>query len=162
MVDLYLSLNADDKDGNMHVYLLEAAFHYFNERFRTKLKVNYNYKAEECVDETVEVVSILRAIAEKKKLLAQKATYAVFTNEPALMLLTRRRKGNSSQLKCPKEHGMICYCGPQLKFRKRFFGSNIYAIFAIEEKVECFICGMTVDAAIMLTHLGKHCNPIHP
>lgn len=61
MVDLWLSINMVENDDDMHVYLLEAAISYFNNYYKTNLRVNYNYKDHDSGDG--EVNRILNAVA---------------------------------------------------------------------------------------------------
>lgn len=160
MIDLYLSVSSDDKDENLHVYLLEAANNYFNNCFKTNLKVNFNYKAQE--SDNAEVKRILDALAIERKISLKKPRVAVFQITPIMKVLTTRRIGSSRDLMCPKEHGIPCYCPPQRKFRTRFYGSNIYALFAVEKKVKCFVCDSEMDTGNLQDHFQKNCVVFNP
>lgn len=161
-IDLYLSINAKETNDDMHVYLLEAAFVYFNERFKTNLKVNYNYKAQECSDDAAEIDKILSKLAIERTTSSKKAAMSNFKIRSIMKVLNNRHHGNSGKLKCPKEHGPICYCPPQLEFRARFFGSNIYAIFATEEKVKCILCNEEIGSGPLNTHFQNNCEIFNP
>lgn len=161
-IDLYLSLNAEENDDDMHVYLLEAAISYLNQHFKTNLRVNYNYRAQECLDDAAEIEKVLDRTARERTVSSQKASMAAFKMAPIMKVLTHRHHGNSRELKCPKEHGPICYCPPQLVFRARFFGSNIYAIFTVPEKVKCFLCDKEIEAGTFGAHFEKHCQIFNP
>lgn len=146
----------------MHVFLLEAAFSYLNETFKSNLKVNYNYRAQQLADEVTEVDAILRALAVERTITSTKTSH--FRKLPAMKVLTTRRTGNSRELKCPPEHGIVCYCGSQMEFRRRFFGANIYAIFAIEEQVKCLACNEEFDRSTfeLRDHFQNVCETFNP
>lgn len=162
MIDLYLSAITDEKDDNMHVYLLESGFSYLNKAFETNLKVNYNYKSEEFAGEDVEADEILHTLALERTISSKKAS--PFRKIPYMKVLTNRRTGTSRQLKCPEEHGPICHCGPQMKFRSRFFGLNIYAIFVIEEQAKCLVCNKELKRATLQlrNHFQNDCETFNP
>lgn len=155
-----LTVNSEENNDDLHVYLLEAAFSYFNQCFKTSLRVNYNYKGHDSGDSEVE--KILNAVALERKITSKKVSMAIFKFTPDMKVLTKRHLGNSRELKCPPEHGAICYCGPQRMFRHRFFGSNIYAIFAVKEKVKCFLCDEEIEAATLHAHFQNDCYIFNP
>lgn len=161
MMDLYLTVNAgNEQDDDMHVYLLESGIGYFNLCFKTSLKVNYNYKAQGSGDGEVE--NLLAALAIERTISSKKPRIATFHFTPEMKVLTTRCVGNSQGLKCPKEHGPICYCPPQRMFRSQFFGSNIYAIFAVEENVKCFVCAKEMKLGQLQQHFQKSCTIFNP
>lgn len=161
MMDLYLTINAgNEQDDDMHVYLLEYGIGYFNQCFKTSLKVNYNYKAQGSGDGEVE--NLLAALAIERQISSKKPRIATFHFTPEMKILTIRRVGSSQGLKCPKEHGIPCYCPPQRMFRSQFFGSNIYAIFAIEENVKCFVCDKQMKLGQLQQHFQKDCTIFNP
>lgn len=160
MTDLLLSVNSDENDDDIHVFLLEAAFSYFNNKFKTNLRVNYNYKDNDSSDGEVE--KILNSVARERKISSKKASYVHFRKPPVMKVLTKKHFGRSQGVKCPPEHGVICYCPSQLKFRERFQGSNIYAIYTIEKEVKCFLCDEKVDGAKLQAHFQKECYIFNP
>lgn len=147
----------------MHVYLLEAANNYFNHAFKTDLKVNYNYKAQESSGDAAEIGKILDALATERTISSKKALMPAFKMTPIMKVLTNRHHGNSRKLKCPEEHGPICHsCPAQLAFRARFYGSNIYAIFAVEETVKCFLCDKEIELGTLNVHFQNDCKIFNP
>lgn len=153
MLDLWLSSGSEGMNDDMHVYLLEAAIKYFNSRFGTNLKVNYNYQQHDLRDADVE--RILDVIAVERKISSKKASMACFK------VINKRHLGSIRELKCPPEHGLVCHCPPQRMFRDRFYGANIYAIFAVEDKVKCFLCDKERDCGNLNAHFQNECifNP---
>lgn len=142
----------------MHVYLLEAAISYFNKGFKTNLKVNYNYNYKPH-DDAAEIDKIMGVLAVERGISSKKASMPTFKMPPTMKVLTNRQHGNSQKLKCPKEHGLTCFRPP---FRARFFGSNIYAIFTVKEKVKCFVCDKEIDFGTLDAHFQNNCRVFNP
>lgn len=147
----------------MHVYMLEAAIKNFNERFKTTLKLNFNYKQQESSTDAAEIGKILSELAIARTTSSKKAAMSNFKLRPTMKVLTYRRRGTSRALKCPKEHGPICHaCPAQIEFRVQFYGANIYAIFLTEEEVKCLLCGEKIETGNLATHFQNDCEIFNP
>lgn len=163
--DLFLSVNGKGMDDNMHMYMVEAAIKNFNERFKTSLKVNYNYKQHESSADAAEIDKILSELGIERTTSSKKAAMSNFKLRPTMKVLTTRRRGSSRALQCPKEHGPICHaCPAQREFRVQFFGSNIYAIFlSVDVKeLKCLLCVEKIESGNLTTHFQNDCEIFNP
>lgn len=158
MTDLLLSVNAEEKNDDLHVCMFEYAINYFNNHFGTNLRINFNYKGQNSGD--AEVQQILDVVAGQRRMSCKKATMEGFKAEPVMRILTRRLTGNSRGIKCT--HGAIWYCESQMIFRQRFYGSNIYAIFAVEDPVKCFLCEQEMKKGTLNAHFENDCGIFNP
>lgn len=162
MLDLFSNMNSTYRDDdNLKIYLLECAFSYLNRRFGTTLSINNNYATSHNNDAS-DVQQILDSIANERKRSGKKALIDGFKSTPHMRILTRKLVGSSDQFKCTK-NCMICYCQPQMVFRKRFYGANIYAINSIsDDEVKCLLCEKEMKQDTLDTHLDNGCIVFKP
>lgn len=160
LIQLYVqkSKSAAEHEENPHlvVYLLEAAMYYFNERFETNLILNNNYKPDS--DDT-DVQEILASIANERAN-ERMGLNAGLKMAPNVKLLTKKVAGNKDVVKCSEGCGSFCYgngCRSAAALRERFYGANIYFIFALDG-LQCFLCEKEISGGTLGAHFNKDCK----
>lgn len=149
---------AEKLPDGLQMHLLKGAIDYLNHCFETSLKINNNYAKD---NNNSDVKGILNYVAAERRIGDKKPLIDGFKATPGMQILTRKLFGKSEDFECKQNCG-LCYCEPAIKFRQRFLGSNIYAIYPIREDVKCILCEKEVARGSMEKHLDDDCFVFKP
>lgn len=161
MIQLYIDINdfhgEKEEDDDLTVYLLDAAIHYFNGRFKTNLILNNNYKNN--ADNDSDVIGLLTRIAESKKS-PKMSTFDGFRIAPAVQVLTKKVSGNKEAVKCGQSCGGFCYgsgCRAAIALRQRYYGASIFFIYTLDGP-KCFLCDKKITQGGLNNHFNQDCQ----
>lgn len=159
MLCLYMNVSSSEKiEDGLQMHLLKGAIEYLNHCFETNLKINNNYTNN---NNNTDVKEILNTLAAERKVTEKKPLIDGFKATPGMQILTRKLFGNSQDYECKRNCG-LCYCEPMLKFRQRFLGANIYAIYPVSDDVKCLLCEKEVTRGTMEDHFDYDCSVFKP